>query len=101
MELAPSVERMAAPIWIQRARQAAWEAFQAVEVSPEIERLLVSGAVVAREGDHYRIESGDEDAKELEHVHHRAAGLCDCGRPLSSRDTVHRCRACGREFRLA
>ena len=34
MELAPREERMAAPVWIQRARQAAWEAFQAAEVSP-------------------------------------------------------------------
>ena len=36
------------------------------EAESELERLLVAGAVVVRDGEHYRIESGDDAWSELE-----------------------------------
>ncbi len=61
----------------------------------ELERLLVAGSVVVREGQHYRIEGPVESAEELERF---AGRRCECGRPLSSRDGARVCRHCHREF---
>ena len=65
---------------------------------PEIERLLVGDAVVSREGDHYRIESGGDDDESLAAQANRPAGVCDCGEPLSFFDDYQRCRTCGRDY---
>jgi tRNA(Ile2) C34 agmatinyltransferase TiaS len=81
---------------MDRAREVAREILSAEE--PEVDRFLVSGAVVTRKGNHYRIESGEEDLESVERLHRRLAGACDCGAPLSSRGEVERCRQCGREF---
>lgn len=69
------------------------------ETSPEIERLLVAGAVVVREGEHFRIESGEDAWSELEAHAKRLEGLCDCGALLSARGARAHCRSCGREYR--
>ena len=69
------------------------------EPTPEIERLLVAGAVVVREGEHFRIESGDDAWAELEARAKRLEGLCDCGAVLSARGARAHCRSCGREYR--
>ena len=69
------------------------------ESSPEIERLLVAGAVVVREGEHFRIESGEDAWTDLEARARRLEGLCDCGSVLSSRGARAHCRSCGREYR--
>jgi len=53
----------------------------------EVERMMVGDAVVVREGNHYRIESGSDNPEEPE-------VSCDCGEPLSS----GRCRVCGRRY---
>lgn len=66
---------------------------------PEIERVLVGDAVVARDGDHYRIESGGDDDAELATRASRTLGRCDCGEPLSGFNDHQRCRTCGREYR--
>ncbi len=65
---------------------------------PETERTLVSGAVVARDGDHFRIHSGEESEADLDGIARREHGLCDCGELLSTRGDRARCRSCGREF---
>jgi hypothetical protein len=91
---------MAAKAWIDRARQAVRETLW-TEGEPEVDRILVSGALVARDGNHYRIESGGESLEEIEALGQREKGVCDCGSPLSSREAVQRCRSCGREFRLS
>lgn len=72
----------------------------AQEAEPELERLLVAGAVVVREGEHYRIESGDDVSSELEARACRPGGaLCGCGALLSSQGARAHCRSCGREYR--
>ena len=71
-----------------------------LEPESEVERLMVSGALVIRTGEHYRIAMGEESAEELETLARRREGTCDCGNPLSARGSVLRCRACGREFSL-
>ncbi|MBW2282434.1 MAG: hypothetical protein JRG76_13755 [Deltaproteobacteria bacterium] len=68
------------------------------EGDPEVDRSLVSGAVVARDGDHFHIQSGGETDADLDLVARRDEGLCDCGGPLSTRGNRARCRSCGREF---
>ena len=68
------------------------------ESDPEVERTLVSGAVVARDGDHFRIQSGEESEDDLARAARREEGLCDCGGPLSTRGDRARCRSCFREF---
>jgi hypothetical protein len=65
---------------------------------PEVERTLVAGAVVAREGSHYRIEIGAETIEEIEDSALLRAGSCDCGAPLSFRNGRMRCRSCGRNY---
>ena len=64
------------------------------EADPEVDRMLVSDALVIREGSHYRIESGGEDPDELPDV---APPLCDCGQPLPE---SLRCPSCQRRYRL-
>jgi hypothetical protein len=65
---------------------------------PEVERLLVAGAVVVRDGEHFRIESGDDTWSELEARARRLEGLCDCGALLSCKGARAHCRSCGREY---
>ena len=65
---------------------------------PEVERLLVAGAVVQRQGEHYRILSGADEWTDLEALALRHDGLCDCGAVLSARGERLVCRACGREY---
>lgn len=81
----------------ERARRAVAESLQ-TDGDPEVERALVAGAVVAREGDHYRIELGGDDWTELEAGARRLEGRCDCGALLSVSGGRARCRTCGREF---
>jgi hypothetical protein len=64
----------------------------------DVDRLLVAGAVVVRDGEHFRIESGDESWTELEARAKRLSGLCDCGAVLSVKHTRAHCRSCGREY---
>ena len=66
---------------------------------PECTRLLVSDAIVVREGNHFAIEVGAGDGAELEAIAHRLAGRCDCGAPLSRRGEHLLCRTCSREYR--
>ena len=86
--------------WLsRRAREIVLDTL-AQESEPELERLLIAGAVVIREGEHYRIESGEESLRELEaHARRLHEGFCDCGAPLSSHGTSAQCLRCGREYR--
>jgi len=68
------------------------------DADTDLDRLLVAGAVVVRDGEHFRIESGDESAAELEAHARRLQGLCDCGAVLSVKGSRAHCRACGREY---
>lgn len=61
--------------------------------------MLVSGALIARQGNHYRIELDLEGDLELDRLARRAEALCDCGGLLSSYGSRLLCRSCGREFR--
>ncbi|MBM4337086.1 MAG: hypothetical protein FJ108_14465 [Deltaproteobacteria bacterium] len=87
--------------WLsRRAREIVSETLQQeAEVELEIERMLVAGAVVVREGEHYRIESGDDVWGELEARARLLEGLCGCGSLLSSHGARAQCRSCGREYR--
>ena len=68
------------------------------ESDSEVDRLLVAGAVVVRDGEHFRIESGDDSWTELEASARRLQGLCDCGAVLSVKGQRAHCRSCGREY---
>jgi len=87
--------------WLsRRAREIVSETLvREAEPELEFERLLVAGAVVVREGEHYRIESGEDAWSELEARARRLEGLCDCGALLSSHGGRAHCRSCGREYR--
>ena len=65
---------------------------------PELDRMLVMGALVVRDGNHYWIESGAEEWRELEARACRLEGLCDCGALLSVVVERMVCRVCAREF---
>ncbi len=67
---------------------------------PEVDRTLVAGAVVARDDEHYRIQSGEESLEDLERAALRDEGVCDCGGILSTRGDHAHCRSCGRDFGL-
>jgi hypothetical protein len=82
----------------ERARQIVSQTLFA-DGDAEIERMLVGEAVVSREGEHYRIESGDDSWRDLEAHARRLEGLCDCGALLSTLGDRSHCRTCGREFR--
>ena len=82
----------------ERARQIVSQTLF-TEGDVEVDRLLVGEAVVSRDGEHYRIESGDDSWKELEAHARRLEGLCDCGALLSTLGERSHCRTCGREFR--
>jgi ribosomal protein S27AE len=85
--------------WLtRRAREIVADTI-ADEGEPELERLLVAGAVVVREGEHYRIESGEDVWSDLEARARRLEGLCECGSLLSSHGSRAHCRRCGREYR--
>ena len=71
------------------------------EEAPEVDRLLVAGALVSRDGSHYRIESGGETAEDLAAIADQSSGRCDCGGLLSAIDTRSHCRSCGREYEVA
>lgn len=87
--------------WLsRRAREIVSETLaREIDAEIEIERLLVAGAVVVREGEHYRIESGEDAWSELEARARMLEGLCDCGSLLSSHGARAHCRSCGREYR--
>jgi len=70
------------------------------DTDPEVDRMLVAGAVVARDGDHDRIERGAENPQDLDDAARHTQGLCDCGGLLSTRGHHAHCRSCGREFDL-
>jgi hypothetical protein len=83
--------------WLtRRARQIVTESLL-TDTETDLDRLLVAGAVVVRDGEHFRIESGDESWSELEAHAKRLSGLCDCGAVLSVKNTRAHCRSCGRE----
>ncbi len=67
---------------------------------PDIDRVLIAGAVVTRDQGHWSIESGAETDEDLAQMAQRILGHCDCGAPLSNRDTRFECRSCGREYRI-
>ncbi len=69
------------------------------EGDSEVGRMLVAGAVVSQEGNHYRIESGGDSWTDLEAHARHLEGRCDCGALLSTVGNRSRCRSCGREFR--
>ncbi len=81
----------------ERARQIVAETLFS-EADPEIERMLVGGALVTRDGEHYRIEMGGDSWEDLEAKARRLEGLCECGAPLSRHGERSHCRTCGREF---
>lgn len=58
---------------------------------PEIDRHYVCGAVVAREGTHFRIVAGGEEAPGP-----ALPGRCGCGHPLSVSFRRRFCRRCER-----
>ncbi|HTO68417.1 MAG TPA: hypothetical protein VMR31_01025 [Myxococcota bacterium] len=68
------------------------------DAETDVDRLLVSGAVVVREGQHFRIESGGESWHELEARARRLEGRCECGAVLSVSAARAQCRSCLREF---
>ena len=65
----------------------------------ELEQLLICGALVIRNGAHYRIEGGVESWEELSAIAERLEGRCDCGALLSERAGLKVCRTCCREYR--
>jgi hypothetical protein len=84
--------------WLsRRAREIVTESLL-TEAEMDVDRLLVAGAVVVRDGEHFRIESGDESWTELEARARRLSGLCDCGAVLSVKHPRAHCRSCGREY---
>jgi len=83
----------------ERARQIVAQTLF-TEADAEVSRLLVGDAVVHRDGEHYRIESGGDSWTDLEARALHLDGRCDCGAVLSTEGRRSRCRACGREFRV-
>ncbi len=84
--------------WLSRRAREIVAGTIAQEGESELERLLVAGAVVVRDGEHYRIESGDDAWSELEARARRLEGLCECGALLSSHGARAHCRRCGRVY---
>jgi len=64
------------------------------DADAEVDRLLVAGVTVERDGDHYRIVDTVESRAELEALARRSAGLCICGTTLSEVDGKAYCRRC-------
>ncbi|MFI5317472.1 MAG: hypothetical protein ACHQ6T_17360 [Myxococcota bacterium] len=84
--------------WLsRRARQIVTETLLQ-DTETDLDRQLVAGAVVVRDGEHFRIESGDESWSELEAHARRLQGLCDCGAVLSLKGPRAHCRSCAREY---
>jgi len=69
-------------------------------IDPEVDRLMIGGALVQRTGSHFRIERGGESCEELEAQAMRLQGRCDCGSSLCQAGNRVRCPKCGREFSL-
>jgi hypothetical protein len=84
--------------WLSRRAREILAETALQEPEAEIDRLLVAGAVVVRDGAHFRIESGDDSWTDLEARARRLQGLCDCGAILSVHGQRAHCRACGREY---
>ena len=84
--------------WLSRRAREIVSQTIAQDAEPELERLLVAGAVVVRDGEHYRIESGEDAWSELEARARRLEGVCECGSLLSSRGARAPCRRCGRAY---
>jgi hypothetical protein len=84
--------------WLSRRARAIVTDTLLDEAEMDVDRLLVAGAVVVREGEHFRIESGDDSWSELEARARRLSGLCDCGAVLSVKQSRAHCRSCGREY---
>ena len=79
--------------WLsERAREIVSDTLR--DEDADVERVLVLDALVVREGDHYRIETGGESWNELEALARELAGECDCGATLSLRDRERYCRRC-------
>jgi hypothetical protein len=64
------------------------------DAEAEVDRLLVEGVTIERDGDHYRIASAVESWDELEALARRSVGRCICGTPLSQVDDKAYCRRC-------
>jgi hypothetical protein len=64
------------------------------DTEAEVDRLLVAGITVERDGDHYRIVDAVESSGELEALARRTVGLCICGTTLSEVDGKAYCRRC-------
>ena len=62
----------------------------------EVDRLLVAGTTVERDGDHYRILDPVESWDELEALARRTGGVCGCGAVLSQLDGATYCPRCER-----
>jgi hypothetical protein len=62
----------------------------------EVDTRLVAGALVERQGDHFRIASGFETPEELETLERRSRGDCECGWLLSQAQNQWFCRRCDR-----
>lgn len=69
-------------------------------IEPEVDRLMIGGALVQRMGSHFRIERGGESYEELEAQAMRLQGRCDCGGSLRQVGDRVRCPDCAREFTL-
>ncbi len=65
----------------------------------DLDRVLIGDAIVVRDGDHYRIESGGDLWVDLEARAQQLAGQCDCGALLSFSGDLSHCRTCGRDYR--
>ncbi len=65
----------------------------------ELEHMMIGEALVVRDGNHYRIESGAESSDDLKAAVEHLQGRCDCGALLSFLDDQSLCRTCGRQYR--
>ena len=69
------------------------------EQPSDLDRMLIDDAVVVRDGDHFRIETGGDSWEQLEAEAQHLEGRCDCGELLSFSGSRSRCRTCGRDYR--
>ena len=60
----------------------------------ELERTYLCGAVVERQGEHFRICAGEETEGELRRHALGLRGACGCGAPLSMSFRRRFCRRC-------
>jgi hypothetical protein len=81
--------------WLHRRAREIVDQATAEDADRDFERLLVGDAVVAREGDHYRIERGGETWEELERLARSPAACAACGRPWGGDGEPAACPRCG------